>query len=132
MAPSSLDFTPEYPGFADGRAFPPRSRLFALEPIGIGTPTAESMISYVTRLASAHSVSPRRLIREEFAKVSPEIAEQYSRFLNTNAIFINGLGRYSELFADIVEKLCRQPCASDLTLLPLKSLLPFNVNRPGN
>jgi len=126
MAASSLHFIPEYPGFADGRAFPPRSRLFALEPIGIGTPTAEGMISYVVRLASAYSVSPRRLIREEFAKFSPEIAGQYRQFLNKNAVFINGLGGYSELFADIVEKLCRLPCARDLTLQPLKSLLPFN------
>jgi len=126
MAASNLNFVPEYPGFADGQALPPKSRLFALEPIGIGKPTAESMISYVVRLASAYSVSPRRLIREEFAKFSPEIAKQYRRFPNKNAVFINGLGRYSDLFADIIEKLCRQPCTRDLTLQPLKSLLPFN------
>jgi TniQ len=40
---------------------PPRSRLYSLEPVGIGTPYVESMISYTARLADAHFVSPRRL-----------------------------------------------------------------------
>ena len=42
-------------------AMPPRSRLFNLEPIGIGTPYVESLISYVVRESEAHCVLPRSL-----------------------------------------------------------------------
>src|SRR5437016_2319425 len=37
-------------------ALPPRSRLYALEPIGIGTPHVESLTGYVSRIADAHAV----------------------------------------------------------------------------
>src|SRR6266566_5087576 len=46
---------------------PPRSRLYHLEPIGIGTPYVESLTSYVARLAAAHSVHPRDLLIHELA-----------------------------------------------------------------
>jgi hypothetical protein len=41
---------------------PPRSRLYSLEPIGIGTPQTESLTSYISRLAEAHSVRVRDLV----------------------------------------------------------------------
>lgn len=128
MAASNLYFVPEYPGFRDGRELPPRSRLFALEPIRIGTPTAESMISYVVRLAGAHSVSPRRLIMEEFSKVMPGIGiyRRHGLFFQTDARSINGLHQHSQSFTDAVEKLCRIRNAKNLTLLNLQDLLPFN------
>lgn len=37
-------------------AIPPRSRLYSLKPEGLGTPYTESLTSYLTRLAKAHSV----------------------------------------------------------------------------
>ena len=43
-------------------AIPRRSRLYNLDPIGVGTPDTESLISYISRLAIAHSVTPRTLI----------------------------------------------------------------------
>ena len=43
-------------------AIPPRSRLYSLEPIGIGTPQTESLTSYISRLAAAHSVRVRDLV----------------------------------------------------------------------
>src|SRR5688572_20379032 len=36
----------------------PRSKLYRLEPIGVGTPYVESLSSYFRRLADAHCVSP--------------------------------------------------------------------------
>lgn len=45
--------------------FPPRSRLHNLEPIGIGTANVESLTSYISRLAEAHSVSPGCLVTRE-------------------------------------------------------------------
>jgi AcrR family transcriptional regulator len=44
---------------------PPRSRLYHLEPIGIGTPYVESLTSYINRLACAHCALPGKLIAQE-------------------------------------------------------------------
>jgi hypothetical protein len=102
--------------------------LYSLQPIGFGTRSAEGLISYIIRLAGAHSVSPRRLIMEEFTKVSPELARYRRRglFFETNARSINGLHQHSESVSNAIEKLCRLSSARYLTLLSLKALLPFN------
>lgn len=42
-------------------AIPPRSRLYRLEPVGIGTPYVESLTSYIARLAAEHCVTPKNL-----------------------------------------------------------------------
>jgi TniQ len=47
--------------------WPAHSRLYHLEPIGIGTPSVESLTSYIARLAAAHSVHPRNLLLCELA-----------------------------------------------------------------
>lgn len=39
-------------------SMPPRSTLYSLEPVGIGTPLVECLTSYITRLAEAHCVFP--------------------------------------------------------------------------
>ena len=44
---------------------PPRSRLYSLKPIGIGTPFVESITGYVSRLADAHAVSVAELVGRE-------------------------------------------------------------------
>jgi hypothetical protein len=41
------------------------SRLYRLEPIGVGSPMVESLTSYIMRLAEAHSVQPSTLLRKE-------------------------------------------------------------------
>ncbi|AEV27182.1 hypothetical protein Dsui_2843 [Azospira oryzae PS] len=130
MPANDLFFTPDYPGFADGRALPPRSRLFALEPIGLGTPMGEGLISYVIRLANAYSVSPHKLIMREFTKVSPGIDDnrKHASVFKTAARSINGLHRYSRSFTKAIEALCGLSNARLLTLLNLDELLPYNDN----
>jgi len=44
---------------------PPLSRLYALEPMGMGTPLVEGLASYVMRLAAMHQVTPATLIEQE-------------------------------------------------------------------
>ncbi len=44
---------------------PPRSRLYRLEPIGIGTPYVESLTSYIVRLAEEHHISLKLLVVQE-------------------------------------------------------------------
>jgi hypothetical protein len=41
------------------------SKLYCLEPIGVGTPMVESLTSYISRLADAHSVLLRTLVTNE-------------------------------------------------------------------
>ncbi|MEL7409453.1 MAG: TniQ family protein [Cyanobacteria bacterium J06558_2] len=43
------------------------SRLYSLEPIGIGTPDTESLSSYLTRLAQEHCVVSKKMIMGEIA-----------------------------------------------------------------
>ena len=54
---------------------PKRSRLYCLEPIAIGTPYVEGLISYICRLAEAHCVSPTVLIKKE---ILPGFRRNYS------------------------------------------------------
>ena len=49
------------PGSTD---YPPRSSLFSLAPVGIGTGQAESLTSYIMRLAEAHCVSVATFYRQ--------------------------------------------------------------------
>jgi TniQ len=41
---------------------PPRSQLYSLQPVGVGTGMVESLTGYVARLAEAHSVSVGDLV----------------------------------------------------------------------
>ena len=43
-------------------AIPPRSRLYRLEPIGVGTPYVECLSSYIARLAEEHGVTLKALL----------------------------------------------------------------------
>jgi hypothetical protein len=46
-----------------------RSRLYNLEPIGMGTGRAESLTSYMARLAAAHSLTPAVLLGRTLTSV---------------------------------------------------------------
>ncbi len=124
---ADFEFMPTSPYVDDDWVWPPRSRLFPLPPIGVGTPMVEGLLSYVIRLAGTHSVSPRRLVRDELMQACPELGK-YRRsgpFFKSTAKSANGLHRFSELFVEVVERLCCQE-VNNLTLLSLKDLLPFN------
>lgn len=68
-------------------AIPPRSRLYHLGPIGIGTPYVESLTGYIARIAEAHCVSIRHLL---LAEIAPLIKEGYD-FKNDKGSRINNL-----------------------------------------
>lgn len=50
---------------------PPRTLLFPLEPIAIGTPFVESLTSYVSRLAEVHAVRVSDLVGSALAQCAP-------------------------------------------------------------
>lgn len=106
---------------------PPRSALFSLSPIGIGTPYQESLLSFLVRTSRAHAVSPRRLISEVFGAVDPAISKlAYAGFFSSLSGTVNGLGRYAKLFVSATEQLTGLQYLRHLTLLPWQDLFPHN------
>ena len=51
---------------------PARSRLFPIEPIGLGTPYVESLTSYLARLAESHTVLLGNLATHQIKPVIPK------------------------------------------------------------
>jgi len=56
------------------RSISPRSKLYRLDPIGVGTPYVESLSSYFRRLADAHCVSPSHLFQ---GSIAPRMGRRY-------------------------------------------------------
>lgn len=104
---------------------PERSRLFALSPIGIGTEQAESLSSYLVRLARAHAVNPRHMLRAEFQHYAEEPLGRLARHADEVAS-MNGYGQHAGVFARVTAQLTTVPTIRYLTLLPLSELLPRN------
>jgi hypothetical protein len=105
---------------------PPRSRLFRLSPVGIGTIGVESLTSYIARLAAEHCVSPRQLlckeVLNEVGRTSPIYSASPSFFGNT----INGgLGTLAEVTVDGFERLTLRDDLRYTTFLPWKGSISF-------
>jgi hypothetical protein len=65
----------------------PRSRLYRLDPIGVGTAAVEGLTSYVMRLAAAHAVWIGNLAgRELFPGDAPAIRT----YIKTQRIYSHG------------------------------------------
>lgn len=112
----SLDFT-----------IPQRSRLYRPAPKGAEAGQIEGQLSYLVRLARAHSVNPRRLVRTVFASDNMAIRQlKYAGFFVRHAGTINGLGKYAELFCEETGQLTGASFLRHMSLLPLKELLPPN------
>src|SRR5438128_1248201 len=79
---------------------PPRSRLYMLKPVGIGTPFVESLSGYIARLADVHAVSVGDLVGRE---LSPAAAEPLIRFGQALRLQRNGApvsGGFGDLQTD--------------------------------
>lgn len=112
-------------GFLKGHSLPERSHLFALAPVDSPAEQTESLISLLNRTCGAHSVNPRRLVIEVLAKTTPDVgALAYSRFFNRLASTINGLGKYANLFVQVLESHTGRQGLSRLTMLPWQGLFP--------
>jgi hypothetical protein len=87
---------------------PPRSRLYHLEPIGIGTPYVESLTSYINRLAHAHCVHPRKLVAQEvqpLIKIPAHSAVNIDQTKSHRLSTLNGMtpmvGEYIRVLAQV-------------------------------
>src|SRR5438876_11552341 len=75
---------------------PPRSKLYCLAPLGMGTVEIESLTSYIQRLAWAYRVNPRAVVAEV---IRPHLSTTYyvepgrlGSFSRTRSMGINGAG----------------------------------------
>lgn len=116
--------------------FPPRSRLYSLEPIGIGTAFVEGLTGYVSRLAAAHSVSVGDLVGRELAENGPgplplvypikrlEHRRRLSHCFSGASYSLNGKAESTRSWIDVLQaKTCRIELRM-LTLLPFEEILP--------
>jgi transcriptional regulator with XRE-family HTH domain len=102
---------------------PPRSRLYPLKPIGIGTPFVESLSGYVSRLADAHGVSVGDLLGRELSTPASKPLLRFSQGFYSQGYSINGLGIRCRESVDALERATVQADLRFLTLLPLKGFL---------
>jgi len=115
---------------------PPRSQLYALEPIGIGTNWVESLTSYVGRLAAAHSVKVGDLVGRVLSQVSnPEdsimplearAAMRGGHGFKVSSYTINGVTDRTRKWVQALE---RATCRRDLRYL---TLLSFRYTLPDH
>lgn len=116
-----------YPSWNVQKApIPPRSHLYHLEPIGVGTPYVESLTGYVQRLAQEHCVTPRKLILalvapliDTVTKLSDSPIESISKVLGTDRdrTAMNGTGLMA---TNLVRAMCALTQRSDLHFLTLQ------------
>jgi len=108
---------------------PVPSRLYALEPLGVGTPHVESLTSYLARLAEAHSVSLRTLMKQELLPLlkrkylSNPSGNSLDAFWIEAARALNGIGMLARDWAQALERLTLRSGLQFLTLLPWAAVL---------
>jgi transcriptional regulator with XRE-family HTH domain len=109
-----------------GPVVPPRSRLFNLSPIGLGTPMVECMTSYFSRLAQAHCLSPGALTQYELMPRGAGARNMFSCKIRarTHTSGINGKDSVAANFVSVLGKLTSRRDLKYLTMIPWKSLLP--------
>src|SRR5260370_26575656 len=109
----------------------PPSKLYPLEPIGIGTPLVESLTSYVSRLANAHSVLLRTLVTDEilpnlnrthlYQKGQP-VYDHLTTFWKRSAM-LNGTCSTASNWVHTVEQLTQRNDLRFLTMLTFANVL---------
>lgn len=109
---------------------PKRSRLYALEPVNIGTAQVESLTGYVTRLAEAHCVSVADLVGVELsspASLTPLLTpcrdEHPSNAFYSQSHSINGIGEAPRRWVSVLEAATLRQELSYLTLLPFEHVI---------
>ncbi|WP_434657130.1 TniQ family protein [Chromobacterium violaceum] len=104
---------------------PPRSILFALPPLLGPGAQRESLVSYLVRLARAHQVEVRPMVRELiWPQLTLGSVQPHAPFFRHQARTLNGVSRYATAFAQGLGKLTAVPDLEQLTLLPWSGVIP--------
>lgn len=110
---------------------PPRSRLYHLAPIGVGTAHVESLTGYVARLAEAHNVTTVTLVEREvlplLGKGHPfESRNSYlAAFWPRASQALNGTRKMAREWTQGLERLTMRSELRFLTLQPWAGVLPL-------
>jgi len=114
---------------------PPRSRLYNLDPVGLGTGFVESLTSYFSRLAEAHSVSAGALNHRELLPLKAGHRNMFSCTVTARTrcftSTINSIGSIAARFAAVVGNLTGRTDLHYLTMLPWKPVLPTQLLTRG-
>ncbi|UTH75195.1 TniQ family protein [Chromobacterium sp. IIBBL 290-4] len=101
------------------------SALFALPPMQGGGRATESLLSYLVRLARAHQIDARRLVRYTVWPVLPlDGAGLAISFYREDARTVNGIGRYAYAFTQALERLTSVQGLEGLTFQAWKGVIP--------
>ena len=111
---------------------PQRSRLYSLEPIGVGTPFTESISSYLTRLAQEHCLPLKKLTMGEIAPIV--LGERYQPGMlseNVSTLFgnsdakpaINGMKDMTRSLVNTLEQLTLRQDLRYLTCLTYQEVI---------
>ncbi len=108
----------------------PRSRLYHLEPIGVGTAHTESCTSYIARLAKEHCLSIHLLFTREFVPLSnnPKFLRAGSTFVSSGNYrlamkSLNGRGATARDWVEVLERLTLRRGLRFLTMLTWQNVL---------
>jgi len=107
-------------------SLPPRSRLYHLTPIGIGTAYVESLTSYLVRLAYAYQIGTRTLILQEVFPIIQETRKLKQQNLAAwfgSSTGINGMSPLVKDWVQAVEQLTLYNDLSFLTMLPWSNVI---------
>jgi hypothetical protein len=103
---------------------PPRSRLFSLEMIGVGTPGQEALSSYLIRLARLHMLRPNMLVSRVVIPLTRiQAPHTVGNFTTHYAKTLNGLGKYATEFSAALNQLTMRDDLALGTCLPWKDIL---------
>jgi transcriptional regulator with XRE-family HTH domain len=109
---------------------PKRSRLYQLEPVGIGTPYVESLTGYISRFAETHSVLSGMLILGEIAPFLRKGYVYEGKDGGINKVFghdtknLNGTGNGAANLVQVTETLTHRHDLCFLTLLTWGEIIP--------
>ncbi len=118
-----------YPVWSDARpSVPPRSRLYHLAPIAVGTWQVESLTSYVTRLAAAHAITPQWLLQAIKPELGlPKYVNSQKMVLSSDssspALRLDGSDQFSRAVVSALEVLTMHDDLLGLTMGAWKGIL---------
>jgi transcriptional regulator with XRE-family HTH domain len=98
---------------------PPRSTLYNLEPIGLGTPYVESLTSYISRLAECHNLNITTLVSETFIPFVETYHLQKSLMDRSLGTLVNDINGNSPISFDYVAALENLTTRKDLIYLTM-------------
>ena len=104
-------------------SIPPRSRLYHLEPIGIGTPYVESLTSFLMRLSKAHSIKVNTLVAKKISDYFDQKYLQVHRNNGLSTLFNKGAALNSNgiLATQLYQSLEQLTLRNDLSCLTLSA-----------